>query len=155
MKTDANYFERLNKGRLCSGPVGSRPEHGNNGAFLLRIDDRRRALAIISDCSDMPEGAGPGWEHVSLRVEERRKKKWHSRIPTWEEMCWAKEFFWGPEACVVQYHPPEADYVNQHPHVLHLWRPVGIELSRPPKWMVGIRNRNLEPRIDTNGHGSR
>lgn len=142
MKTDERYFKRLNAGRIRLGIMGSDDSLGNNGAFVLKLDDRREVIAIISDASDLPP-AYEAWEHVSLRVEEKRKGKWHSRIPTWMEMAWAKDFFWAADECVVQYHPPKDDYVNQHPHVLHLWKPLGVELPRPPKWMVVGNNWRL------------
>ena len=44
------------------------------------------------------------------------------RCPTWQEMCGVKRRFFEPEDCVVQYHPPESTYVNDHPYCLHLWR---------------------------------
>lgn len=74
---------------------------------------------------------GEGWDHVS--VSHR------ARVPIWEEMCWVKDLFWTPEECVVQYHPPKVDYINCHPNCLHLWKPQGIELPRPPSYMVGPR----------------
>jgi hypothetical protein len=52
-------------------------------------------------------------------------------------MCRAKDEFWGPEDEVVQYHPKRSEYVNCHPHVLHLWRPIGAALPLPPSYMVG------------------
>jgi len=42
--------------------------------------------------------------------------------------------------CVVQYHPPRSEYVNNHPFCLHLWRPAGLDLPLPPAWMVGIKS---------------
>lgn len=59
------------------------------------------------------------------------------RCPTWEEMCWIKGQFWGPEDRVIQYHPPASEYINDHPYCLHLWRPIGAEIPAPPSWMVG------------------
>lgn len=73
--------------------------------------------------------AGDGWEHVSVSLE--------NRAPSWAEMCWVKDLFWSPDECVIQYHPPEADYVNHHPYCLHLWKPIGVELPRPPTDFVG------------------
>ena len=70
----------------------------------------------------------PLWEHVSVSYADR--------IPCWETMCQIKDLFWSPEDCVVQYHPPHSEYVNCHPNVLHLWRPLGADLPRPPTWMV-------------------
>ena len=70
-----------------------------------------------------------GWEHVSVSYSDRR--------PTWREMALIKSIFWDADDCVVQFHPPESDYVNNHSFCLHLWRPTGVALPRPPSWMVG------------------
>ena len=66
--------------------------------------------------------------HVSVSAKDR--------CPTWGEMCWVKDQFWGPEECVIQYHPPRSRYVNAHPFCLHLWRPVGLDLPQPPEWAL-------------------
>ncbi|MBU8870651.1 MAG: hypothetical protein KOO60_07295 [Gemmatimonadales bacterium] len=71
------------------------------------------------------------WEHVSVSVVGNRKA-----TPTWDEMCAIKDMIFAPDECVIQYHPPASDYVNTHPGVLHLWRPVNGEIPMPPKWMV-------------------
>lgn len=112
--------------RIVRPPLASSPEDGNNGAFLLEcmVDARRRLLAVASD--------GEGWEHVSVSVQVRK-----IATPTWGEMHWVKGLFWDPEDCVVEFHPPESDYVNCHPGCLHLWRRVDEEFPRPPAWMVG------------------
>lgn len=52
-------------------------------------------------------------------------------------MCFIKDLFWDEDDTVIQFHPPRSEYVNCHPHCLHLWRPIGIEIATPPKWMVG------------------
>jgi hypothetical protein len=121
-------FHVPDKFRVLMGPLASTVADGNNGCFLF-IDERQRQFnkqhsvlrAIASD--------GDGWEHVSV--------SWPHRTPTWEEMCEVKALFWDKEDCVVQYHPPESDYVNCHPFTLHLWRQVGAEFPRPPTYMVG------------------
>ena len=116
--------------RVTSGPMASTSAAGNNGAFRLALKARsedRRVQVIASD--------GAGWEHVSV--------VWSRAVPTWEMMCQVKALFWDPDDCVLQYHPPESDYVNAHPHCLHLWRPVGVDLPRPPAWMVGPRRQPL------------
>lgn len=105
--------------RITTGPMRSYVTHGNNGAFEIRMGSRRCRI-IASD-----EG---GWEHVSISHSDR--------TPNWEEMCRIKAIFWDDEDCVVQYHPPKSEYVNNHPYVLHLWRPTEGELPRPPKSMV-------------------
>ena len=73
---------------------------------------------------------GMGWEHVSVSVIGK------NRCPSWEEMSWIKDQFWGDEEEVIQYHPRKSEFVNTHPYVLHLWRPIGIELPRPNYTMV-------------------
>jgi len=50
------------------------------------------------------------WEHLSVTV--RRDGKQAERTPTWAEMCWLKDLFWDKTDCVMQLHPPEAEYVN-------------------------------------------
>jgi hypothetical protein len=69
------------------------------------------------------------WDHVS--VSPRKK-----RCPTWEEMCWVKNKFFEPDEVVMQLHPAEKDWISIHPYVLHLWRPVNLEIPLPPKIMV-------------------
>jgi hypothetical protein len=46
--------------------------------------------------------------------------------------------FFEAEETVVQYHPPESEYINQYEYCLHLWKPTEAELPRPPKIFVGI-----------------
>ena len=90
-------------------------------------------MCIASD-GDAWEECGfepPAWEHVSVSTAVR--------CPTWEEMCHVKEIFWDPEDVVIQLHPPRSEWVNCHPYTLHLWRPIGIVLPRPPALTVGPR----------------
>jgi hypothetical protein len=72
---------------------------------------------------------GEGWDHVSVSLE--------NRCPVWQEMCYVKDLFWRPEECVMQLHPPKADWVNYHEHCLHLWRPQGKEIPQPPLSLIG------------------
>lgn len=74
---------------------------------------------------------GKRWDHVSISLEDR--------CPTWEEMCWFKDLFWNKEEMVIQYHPAEADYVNNHPHCLHLWKPQNQTVPKPPTKFVGLK----------------
>jgi len=116
-------FHVPNKYRVTAGRLASDPSFGNNGAFELKLNTpgRPRLFAIASD--------GAGWEHVSVSTP--------FRCPTWEEMCWIKDQFWGPEDCVVQFHPPRSEYVNVHQFCLHLWRPTTGEIVTPPALLVG------------------
>ena len=117
---------KLESGRLTTGRYASPRDAGPWGAFFIRAPSGIRLKIIASEgLPDMP------WEHVSVSTEKR--------APSWEEMCFVKGLFWEPEECVMQLHPPESEYVNNHPHCLHLWKPVGIEIPTPPAIMVGIK----------------
>jgi hypothetical protein len=74
---------------------------------------------------------GGGWEHVSV--------SFRSRIPSWEEMCEIKDLFFHKNETVLQFHPEEAEYVNEHSNCLHLWRKRGQNAELPPWWMVGTK----------------
>lgn len=106
--------------RIKTGKFASSPQWGNNGLFIV-IRHRNQYRIIASD-----QG---GWEHVSVSLP--------TRTPTWKEMNWIKDLFWGPEDCVIQYHPPKSEYINYHSHCLHLWRPTDQELPRPNPILVG------------------
>ena len=75
-----------------------------------------------------------GWEHVSVRVVTENG----DRTPSWDTMNYVKNLWWKPTECVLQFHPPQAQYVNNHPNVLHLWRPVDVEIPVPPAMFVGV-----------------
>lgn len=98
-----------------------------NGCFVVPLKHQKKLRVIASD--------GAGWEHVSVSRRDR--------CPTWEEMCQIKGLFWDEDDCVVQYHPPKEDWVNNHPNCLHLWRPVGVELPRPHALLVGIKKMGV------------
>lgn len=73
-----------------------------------------------------------GWEHLSVSMP--------SRTPTWEQMCVMKDIFWNKDETCVEYHPREEDYVNNHKHCLHIWRPTHESLPTPPSILVGFRS---------------
>lgn len=115
-------FHFPEKYRLCrAGQWSSTLLDGNNGAALVPGPCGRALFCICSD--------GLGWEHVSVSLK--------NRCPNWEEMNFIKGLFWDEEDTVIQYHPPKSEYVNRHPYCLHLWRPVGVEIPRPDRVMVG------------------
>lgn len=117
--------ERL---RVRSGYLASDETCGNNGVFRLPLRPGEAPLQIIASDGAIEPG-GEAWEHVSVSLPHR--------APTWAEMCRVKALFWDEEDCVVQYHPPRSEYVNNHPHCLHLWRRPGVDFPRPPALMVG------------------
>ena len=109
--------------RVRTGPGRSDASCGNNGHFFITSLKFNRALAVIA--SD-----GFGWEHVSVST--------YDRCPTWEEMCHVKKLFWDPDDVVIQLHPAEKNYVNNHPYTLHLWRKAGTNdfVELPPPCLV-------------------
>jgi hypothetical protein len=126
--------EKLEAGRLTSGPMASRPDWGAYGAFFVQ-GPCGEELKIIASGADPDDKDSAGWEHVS--VSTRR------RPPNWQEMCFVKDLFWSEEECVIQFHPPKSEYVNNHPHCLHLWRPVDGHVRRPPSILVGVKDKGI------------
>jgi hypothetical protein len=108
--------------RITEGPVKSDRSFGNNGAFLLDSCEPGWQLVLIA-------AQDQGWEHVSVHATTRTGR---NRTPTWREMSFIKDLCWDDDDVVVQYHPRKAEYVNLHPHVLHLWRPIDLVMPTPP-----------------------
>lgn len=119
---------RLEQGRIRQGVMGSHPNWGFNGAFRV-MGPTATALLIVASTAEFPEACG--WEHVSISTKKR--------CPNWIEMCFIKDLFWGPEECVVQFHPPKSQYVNNHPFTLHLWKNTLAEWALPPPILVGVK----------------
>jgi hypothetical protein len=89
-------------------------------------------LKVVASEGDYKEvGLGPeyAWEHVSVSTDRR--------CPTWQEMDFVKDLFWGPEETVMQLHVPKNRHVNVHPYCLHLWRPLFTAIPLPPRDTVG------------------
>lgn len=118
--------QKLEDGRVSTGYFGTTKESGPYGAFFVQGPCGEQ-LKIISSAGDET-----GWEHVSISTRRR--------TPNWMEMCFVKDLFWSDEECVMQLHPPKSDYVNNHPHCLHLWRPTLVDIPRPPSIMVGYKD---------------
>lgn len=95
------------------------------GMFILPNPRTMKGMFILCKAS-----GGEGWEHVSISIHSEQ------RCPTWEEMCFVKSQFWGPEDCVVQFHPPVKEYVNIHDFCLHLWRLKETNIQTPPSILV-------------------
>lgn len=112
--------------RVSDGRMGSNSSYGNNGMFIIpyRIHGIKQTLLVIA--SD-----GLGWEHVSVSRQDRS--------PVWEEMCIIKNIFWDESDCVIQYHPPKNEYINNHQYCLHMWRPIDFSLPIPPSLLIGVK----------------
>jgi len=116
----------LQANRVRVGPMGSDESYGLAGAFRLMPPGPEPVLLVAVSSGIDHEFE---WEHVSVSAE--------NRCPTWDEMCWVKDLFWDKHEMAVQYHPPESQYVNCHPHTLHIWRPINMTIPMPPMLLVG------------------
>ena len=74
--------------------------------------------------------SGEGWDHISVSLDVAK------RTPTWAEMEYAKRTFFKPNEVVMQLHVAEEDHISVHPYVLHLWRPLKVDIPLPPKRFV-------------------
>jgi|SRR5215831_14238943 len=95
-----------------------------NGMYLIPYAGVKLTV-IASD--------GAGWDHVSVSLRHR--------CPTHEELEFIRGLFFRDDECVVQYSVPRREHINTHPHCLHLWRPQGRDVPRPPGELVGILSR--------------
>lgn len=79
--------------------------------YQLAFLHKSKYLKVMVGYEDYPDGKR--WLHFSMSSK--------GRCPTWEELVEAKEAFLGTETKAIQVIPPRSEYVNIHPHVLHLW----------------------------------
>ena len=115
--------------------VPGREYYGDDaGAFLIPHPATGVKLRVVA-------GSGEGWDHVSVSLP--------NRCPNWPEMCFIKELFFHDIETVMQLHVPSVDHVNNHPYCLHLWRPLGVEIPRPPAIMVGIKELGDVSKVPT------
>lgn len=119
--------------------LGSTSAYGNNGAFHLESPEPGwRLFLICSDGSDPEVPEADGWEHVSVHAWRGGDlSRVQQRTPTWKEMAYVKGLCWDDEDLVVQFHPRRSEYVNCHPHTLHLWRHATREFPTPAPILVG------------------
>ena len=131
-----NLPAQLEAGRLQEGPLKTDPSWGATGYFLVQGPCGALLKIVSSDAKAAQEVGIEPWEHVSVSTRKR--------VPNWQEMCFVKNLFWEPEEIVVQFHPPRSEYVNNHPNVLHLWRPFDNHIRMPPSIMVGYKDLTTE-----------
>lgn len=89
------------------------------GFFVIPYGNKN--LAVISGCGD-------GWDHVSVSLPHR--------CPTWDEMNFIKSLFWEKDELVLQFHPPQKDYINIGKTALHMWKPWHQTIELPPRYML-------------------
>jgi hypothetical protein len=128
----------LEGSRYLTGPFGTEPG-SPNGMFGIHNGPSGRPLLIVA--SDGIEPGEPdelqGWEHVSVSIHTQQARN-KGMLPNWIEMSYVKQLFWDDEDCVVQFHPPKSDHVNNMP-VLHLWCWTRGVFPRPPSLLVGVK----------------
>lgn len=118
--------KHLDPYRKTHPTMGLTPQGALFGYF--RINSREGGtLHVISSGERHGESILESWEHVSVSVTG-------GRLPSWGEMCRVKALFWRPDETVVQFHPPESEYVNIC-EVLHLWKPP-YQVTLPPSSAV-------------------
>jgi hypothetical protein len=93
------------------------------GAFMIPYPRTGVTLKCLAS-SD----AGSGWDHVSVSLP--------NRCPNWFEMQHIHRVFFKKEETAWEYHVNEADHVNVHPYVLHIWRKHSFVIPMPPKEFV-------------------
>jgi len=98
---------------------------GFNGVFQFTIPGEARLIRCVA--SD-----GMGWKHVSVSFPHSKRS-----CPSWDLMCVVKDLFWEKTDVVIQYHPSDSDYINNHPGCLHLWQPTEAPIPVPPRILVG------------------
>ena len=115
-----NVDGKLKSGRIRSGYFAS-DDSSLNGAFLVQgpCGAELKIIASEGNASNISEG----WEHVSVSCK--------NRCPNWPEMCFVKSLFWSSEETVIQFHPPESEYVNNHSYCLHMFRDTVQEQRLP------------------------
>lgn len=109
-----NYIEEWNLMPIRSDwqPLGWEWCDWTNGAAAY-VNERKGLSALMSAHK---ESDGNPWLHLSLCHRDR--------IPTYQEMQGGRRAFLY-EKLAYQCFVPSAEHVNIHPHVLHLWSPVG------------------------------
>ena len=123
MKSKPSKF--LEKCRVRKGVFKSDESYGNNGAFEILY----RKTANVQIVLNVIVSDKVGWDHVSVSMPKM--------TPTWNMMCFIKELFFEDDEVAIQYHPRKEDYIDYHPHCLHLWRIQTDAIPIPPVWMVG------------------
>lgn len=129
MKTN---WPKVNAARVRQGQFATDDSYGFAGAFAFTIN----GLPIRVICSD-----GEGWCHVSVSVTGSELP------PSWSVMCQIKDLFFGNDEWVIQFHPPESEYVNNHPGCLHLWKPTEGSFPTPDSILVGYKFMNLKREV--------
>ena len=102
-------------------------QNGFHGAYYDMLTKKWLNFVFSYSC---------GFEHLSVSMP--------NRTPSWEQMCMMKDVFWNEDEVCMQLHPKKEEYVNNHNHCLHIWKPTTQEIPQPPSILVGIRHGHLK-----------
>ena len=127
MKEHNTYIEKYRQKKKELQLYGHSGGDGN-GLLFIPANDGVTLCVIASN--------GAGWDHVSVTRHD-------GVTPTWDDMCKIKRLFFTDAETVVQYHPPESEYVNNHAGCLHLWRKQGYDFPLPPSIMLGCEDAGI------------
>jgi hypothetical protein len=122
---------KVEKYRVTDGPLASDESYGNNGCFLIPYGQTKFVRGVLLNVIISDQLS---WDHVSVSVYGGTR-----RTPSWEEMDFVYGLFFRDDEWAWQYHPPDKDNINNHNHVLHIWRLQGFDIPQPPPMMVGIK----------------
>lgn len=129
MRTE--FGKKVEDARIKTGKFSSKPGQ-QEGHFEVWRGNRRLFCRVST---------GADWDHVSVSVSATRRNKKTGKVsrplPSWEDMAYIKDLFWGEEETVIQIHPPHSQYVD-NAQVLHLWKPQGVKLPLPEQILVGL-----------------
>jgi len=111
--TDDAFFEAL-AGRLETANVLDCTEWSQGLRYTLRCNGGTFIAIIEVEPHVYPDGSVKLWRHLSVSCLRP------PRVPNWAELGYMKDIFLGDEKALLVL-PPRGEYVNDHPHVLHLF----------------------------------
>lgn len=88
-------------------------EWGGGLRYTARVSGAMLTVVIEPELHDAEL-----WAHLSVSVHRPV-----ARVPTWDELRWCKDVFIGDRKAITVF-PIRDEYVNHHPHVLHLFAPL-------------------------------
>jgi len=111
--TDDAFFTALSK-RLEAADVADCSEWSQGLRFTVWHGGCAFIAIIEVEPHLYPDGSVKPWRHLSVSCAHP------PRVPSWAELAHMKELFLGDEKALLVL-PPRAEYVNDHPSVLHLF----------------------------------
>lgn len=89
-------------------------------------NNKKRLTVIASTAFEQDKRE---WLHISVVHD--------SRIPSYQDLCYVKRHFAGPERKCIQLFVPESEHVNIHPRCLHLFSCLDEDILPDFTWGTG------------------